>query len=260
MLHVWTLWTRPWLGEVPPLDLGALELSIRLVAARGHPCRLYCDHAGARAVAARPLPAQVFPVLDQPMEAMAPGKWAAAKIHTYSLQDQPFVHVDHDCFLLEEPLPPPAGSALSVQHLENLPENELFYRRLASDFLADARQLPADVAAALGQQRPWGYNMGYFAVHNPAGMEFLAAYTSAAWGAFQLMRRTTRRNCAFAEQLMLQAMTWARHVPVHCLFSTAVARRLREEQPRIGYVHFMGRKEYQREACAQWICQRLAQL
>lgn len=214
---------------------------------------------GAKTASKAKLPAKIVPVLDEAMQGVSPGKWAAAKIRTYSMQREPFVHLDHDVFLMQEPPPAAAGFAMSVQHLENLPINEVFYRRLALDFYQDTGSFPPDVGEAIAAGRPWGYNCGYLAVHNQQGLDFMTAYTETAWDAFARMRKTDRRNCAFAEQLVLQAAARARGVAVRCLLSSDPQEHTRQAMA-IDYYHLAGKKYRGRERSHSWVLDQLSRL
>lgn len=259
MLHVWTLWTRPWSGNEPALDLACLQLSVRLVASRGHDCLIHTDAYGAHIAARMRLPARVAITLDEPLRHLPPGKWAAGKVHTYGLMRQPFLHLDYDVFL-ESDLPVAGeGISLTVQHLENLPANERFYRQIALDYWRDTGSFPDHVGQAIASGRPWGYNCGIVAVHDLRGLEFLNGYAVAAMDAFMKMRITSRKNCAFAEQLVLQARAWGQAMPVRCLLPSEPAAHAREAA-RLGYRHLGGAKQTRRNESLRWVLDRLSLL
>jgi len=257
MLHVWTVWTAPWQGHPRPFDLACLQLSVRLVAARGHPCVIFCDRHAARLLAPYKLPACLEVTLDAMPPHFSPQKWAAAKLDTYRRQRAPFLHLDYDVFLQADLPAPGPGISLTVQHLENLPENVRFYRSVSLDYYRDTGPRLGPVSRAIVAGQPWAYNCGVLAVHDQRGLAFLEKYTAAAWQAFEGMRTFSNKNCAFAEQMILFAMAREDGLAVRCLLPTDPVLHA-QQAGRLGYVHLGGRKYTRREDSLRWVLEQLA--
>lgn len=259
MLHVWTAWTAPWQGCARPFDLACLELSVRLVSRRGHACRIYTDSFGARQIEDLGLACEILVNLDGLHAYFSPAKWAAAKIHTYGKMSEPFLHLDYDVFL-EQDIPGPGdGFAITVQHLENLPHQERFYRALAEDYYRDAGPETGPVSRAILSRRPWAYNCGVLAAHQDGVLPFLHRYAVAAWQAFQKMRTLHRGNCAFAEQMLLYAMATEEGIPVRCLLPSSPGDQHRAAAG-MGYLHLAARKFLHRQETLGWVLQKLSLL
>ena len=259
MLHVWTVWTAPWQGHPRPFDLACLQLSVRLVASRGHPCAIFCDRLAARLLAPLGLPASLEITLDAMPVHFSPQKWAAAKIDTYRRQRGSFFHLDYDVFLQADLPAAEPGVSLTVQHLENLPENTRFYRRLALDYYRDTGPRLGPVSRAITAGEPWAYNCGVLAVHDRRGLAFMEKYTAAAWQAFAGMRTFSNKNCAFAEQMVLYAMAREDGLAVRCLLPSEPAAHL-QSAARLSYHHMGGAKYTRRKESLRWILDRLSLL
>ena len=125
MRAVWSFWSRPYhAGHCfrwrEPIDhLLAWGLSLRLAQAHYPETVLVTDSPGRALLIDRlDLPfTHVSTELDR-LRDTDPCWWALGKLVAYSLQDQPFVHLDTDVFLWQ-PLPDPvAGAPVLAQHPE----------------------------------------------------------------------------------------------------------------------------------------------
>lgn len=257
MLHVWTLWTKPWAGRNRPFDLDCLELSVRLVAARGHACRVHADSPAAAMLAARNLPAEIRVTLD-PLELAPVQRWAVPKLHTYGLQAEAFCHVDHDVFVRQEPPPPADASALVVQSMEDDREKQRAYGLMLQDYLKDTGRLEPDFIPLLQSGPPRAVNCGYLRVPF-ARLDFVRRYARRAVEVLGAMRTFGHANNALGEQLLLLSMALQAAVPVEALLpgdASAVQARAKA----IGYTHLMDEKFFRREEMHRKVLAELAPL
>ena len=85
--------------------------------------------------------------------------WALAKVRAYSLQTEPFLHIDGDIYLTQ-PLPPSIAEAgLIAQNKERCTE---YYRGMISRFLSvDGLKLAPQFAETLKSDNVPSYNLGF---------------------------------------------------------------------------------------------------
>lgn len=117
MRAVWSFWSKPFFaykGRIwrePQHHLLAWGLSLRQARKHYPDTQLVTDKAGKALLVDRL--GLHFDEVSTDLEALRdvdPGWWALGKLHAYSLQDRPFIHVDTDVFLWE-PLPAHVASA-----------------------------------------------------------------------------------------------------------------------------------------------------
>ena len=243
MLHVWTLWTQPSGGSLSAFDRDCLQLSVRLVAARGHTCQVHTDTPGMAGLSGLGLPAQILPTCDA-LADVPPRRWAWAKLHTQSLMQEGYVHLDHDVFLRQEPPPPSDPGALLCQQLEDQPGQQLFYRRILQDYARDSGDHPpSEILAVTSTGSFCAYNCGYLRVPGER-LPFMHAFIRRAGEVYQPMRTFTHNNNALPEQLLLWAWTQRDGVPVETLLPSAPAQ-LQARARAIGYSHIQDGKRQQ---------------
>ncbi len=111
MRAVWSFWSKPYLERQRPAwpsethHLLAWVLALESVRRFYPETYLYTDDAGARLLIGQL--GLEFTHVSTELNALAdadPAWWALGKLHTYRLQDAPFVHLDNDVFLWK-PLP-----------------------------------------------------------------------------------------------------------------------------------------------------------
>ena len=89
-----------------------------------------------------------------------PQHWALSKIKTYSLQTEPFLHIDGDVFITE-PLPESVGKAPLVT--QNREIGTIYYRRMMDRILEHPEiRLPDYIDKGLREDSVASYNMGFF--------------------------------------------------------------------------------------------------
>jgi hypothetical protein len=146
MRAVWSFWSRPfhtYYGRIwcnPLHHLLAWGLSLH-AASRHYPDTvLITDRPGKKLLIEQlRLPfANVSTELER-LDGADPGWWALGKLVAYSLQDQPFVHLDSDVFLWKRLPPHLLNSPVFTQYPEGFYDNDPHYR-------------PQDIEWAFGQQ------------------------------------------------------------------------------------------------------------
>ena len=159
MRAVWSFWSRPyyagrgWRWREPIHHHLAWGLSVRLAQAHYPDTVLITDTRGkALLVGKLGLPfAHVSTELDRLQDA-DPALWALGKLVAYSLQDQPFVHLDADVFLWQ-PLPARiTGAPVLAQHPEPREFCDLGGPQIVED---------AFVRAALGLPAEWQWSRSH---------------------------------------------------------------------------------------------------
>jgi hypothetical protein len=122
---VWSFWSKPYRAgqgyrwREPIHHLLAWGLSLRLAQAHYPETALITDGPGRALLIDRlGLPfTHVSTELDR-LEDVDPGWWALGKLVAYSLQDQPFVHIDTDVFLWQALPDRLAGAPVLAQYPE----------------------------------------------------------------------------------------------------------------------------------------------
>ena len=101
--------------------------------------------------------------------------WALGKLYAYSIQDEPFLHVDGDVFIWKEFPQRLMESPLIAQHLEKEYD---FYRSLMTKVIKHVPSLPVAIRSYLASGAPLcAYNMGIAGGHD---VEFMRRYSREA--------------------------------------------------------------------------------
>ena len=121
---------------------------------------LYTDSAGKRILIDElHLPYTDVQVVFDDAEWL-PQHWALAKIKTYSMQTEPFLHVDGDIYV-PRPLPEEILSAPLIA--QNREIGTIYYRRMMDRILSYPEILiPEYIQKALSEESIPSYNMGFF--------------------------------------------------------------------------------------------------
>ncbi len=104
-----------------------------------------------------------------------PMHWAYAKIKTYSLQTEPFLHVDGDIYI-SEPFP------TEILHAQLVAQNReigtVYYRKMIDDALnLPGFTFPEDLEKSIHEDSVSSYNMGVF---GGSDLEFIKTYCKKA--------------------------------------------------------------------------------
>jgi hypothetical protein len=135
MRAVWSFWSKPfaalrhsaWLSEKHHL----LAWVLSTMTARLHypATALYTDDAGARLlIDGIGLEFDHVSTALNALNAQDPEWWALGKLYSYSLQTDPFVHIDNDVFLWHPLSPDPGSVAVLAQNPEYLSAGHFYYR------------------------------------------------------------------------------------------------------------------------------------
>ena len=105
-----------------------------------------------------------------------PQHWAYAKIKTYAMQTEPFLHVDGDIYA-PKPLPQEALSAPLVA--QNREIGTVYYRRMMENVQRHEEiELPPYIIEALREESVASYNMGMF---GGTDLDFIHRYSQEAF-------------------------------------------------------------------------------
>ncbi|SNR14536.1 DUF6734 family protein [Tenacibaculum jejuense] len=100
---------------------------------------------------------QIHTTLDE-LDNYNPNLWALPKLHTYSLQEQPFIHVDTDVFIWEKF---PESKVNSPIFCQNIEDNYPIYQETLDAILKIFDFVPTEIINSLYQnQRVLAFNAG----------------------------------------------------------------------------------------------------
>ena len=104
-----------------------------------------------------------------------PHHWALSKIKTYSLQTEPFLHIDGDIYL---PKALPKETSISSIIVQNKEIGTSYYKNMMERILStEGIQLPTSIAKKLRNNSIPSYNMGFF---GGTDLSFIKRYTAEA--------------------------------------------------------------------------------
>lgn len=95
--------------------------------------------------------------LIEPEIQVPAGLWAYYKIHTYSLQRRPFIHVDGDVYIWDKIKSLAGNSALIVQNIEHA---DHYYRKIYLHLRQQGLTLPDVIKQEIGQENYHAINAG----------------------------------------------------------------------------------------------------
>lgn len=269
MQAVWTFWTKPFLaqGRSPWASERAHLLAwvLSLQTARQHYPRtaLYTDTPGARLLVDRL--GLEFTHVSTALDALAgsdPACWALGKVYTYSLQTEPFVHLDSDVFLWKR-LPERIESApIFGQHPDELLIGASYYE--PEKFGARAGWLPEEWTwyGSLGRRRR-AVCCGIVGGHR---LDFLTYYATLALRLAQnpANRRAVallgdRTNVLFEQYLLSACLNYHRRktgspffgIDLGYLFSGQQEAFDSAASARAGYTHLIAGAKQNQTICAR---------
>lgn len=265
MRAVWSFWSKPfgagrgWRWREPVHHLLAWGLSLRLARSHYPQTALISDTPGRQLLVDR-LGLEFTHVsteIDRLQDA-DPALWALGKLVAYSLQDEPFVHVDADVFLWR-PLPGRLASApVMAQHPEDFHRTDELDgpRPIEDSFGRAGLSLPAEWqwARSLGGSRFREANCGILGGTN-AG--FLRHYANLALDlalnprhapAWAAMPNRDGLITAVEQFFLLACLAYHRFNPaspyrgayIRYLFPSAGEAYSRDHAARAGYTHLLG--------------------
>ena len=133
--------------------------------------------------------------------------WAYAKLLTYSLQKEPFIHVDGDVYLPRRLDASIESAGLIAQNREI---SDKHYRGIADDILRRNLKMPAFLKAAIERESIPSYNAGVLGGND---LDFIQEYCQTAFRLFEENRlnesdcpNITINNNIFSEQMLFAAL------------------------------------------------------
>lgn len=182
--------------------------------------------------------------------------WALPKIHTYSLQDEPFLHFDGDVFLFEK-LPSSILNADLVS--QNIEEATDYYLQTQVELLKHFRHFPKCVEADFKSVIPIkAVNAGILGGRN---IEFIKEYTCLAFDYINSNKEyfpliNIERFNVFFEQHLFYSLAKQKGFSIEVLFKETISdnqyRNLGDfhEVPcKINYLHLLGQYKKDEHTC-----------
>jgi len=186
---------------------------------------------------------KVSVVLDGVLNGLPPEVWSLSKLHTYSLQEEPFLHFDGDLFLWQ-PIPDAVlGSEVIVQNKEL---DLALYRFTLDQINSQFTSIPYFCAAAFYHEKPivsinagiiGGHNLALFKQLREAAFEFICSNKD------HLYKIKTDNLNFIIEQYFLACLADASQIPVTYVSENIVDSLLYGvyvnfcKVPEIGFIH-----------------------
>lgn len=231
MKIIHSLWTKGWREGISNMGWPTTEcmlmcwaLSCLLAKRLYGQIALLTDHRGKALLIDRlQLPyTEVHNVFDDSLLADIPAHlWAVGKIYAYSLQREPFVHIDGDAFFLDKI---DLDAPIIAQHVTPSPEYEDELHRYLHSEMHDSHSLMADFVR--GPVCPDEYNMGIF---GGTDLDLIREYCE---GALDFARESARYadrapananwNC-FIEQYFLTGLCLKKGIDTKLLMTDQLA-------------------------------------
>jgi hypothetical protein len=200
MRTVWSFWSRPfhaYYGRIwskPLHHLLAWGLSLQAASRWYRDTVLITDRAGKKLLVDQL--GLRFGEVSTELDSLAdvdPGWWALGKLVAYSLQDQPFVHLDSDVFLWKRLPRGLAESPVFTQYPEGFHEQDPHYRPQDIEwaFAGESAKLPLEWEWARSNRGPFaaencgilgGSNVGFLSYYAQTALDLaLEPKNAAAW-------------------------------------------------------------------------------
>jgi hypothetical protein len=172
-----------------------------------------------------------------------PDLWALGKLHAYSIQDEPFVHIDSDVFLFEK-----LEDRLLTADLfgQNIEYQYSFYQEILADVYQNFSTIPACVQN-LPLNELTAVNAGILGGSN---IEFFKRYTREA---FEFVTRNIEShdkvnlgmfNCVF-EQMLMHYLAHEENLEIQFMFPDRLSiptsiTRFQDVPDKVKYIHLQG--------------------
>ncbi|MGB8191546.1 MAG: DUF6734 family protein [Chitinophagaceae bacterium] len=200
----------------------------------------------------------VSTALENKLQDYPPQLWSLAKIFTYSIQQEPFIHFDGDVFLWDRPDRSWQHADLIAQNLEL---NLFFYRETLNDIKQHFSYIPECLSNAQQADNILASNTGIFGGKNIA---FIRRYAAEAFSFvdnnLQHIHKTKAGNLNFIfEQLLLHCLAEKAQLKINYVIPDIVDNPLYqqfvrfEDIPYIKMIHPVG--GFKRD---QFVCNHLA--
>lgn len=182
--------------------------------------------------------------------------WAMNKIHTYSLQQEPFLHVDGDVFLWKE-----LGEEIQTAELiaQNVEVNDGFYRSILKEFQNHEIVLPGPIAEISNTNKVIrSCNAGFF---GGSDLAFFKDYTKLAMSFVELYQEKLNNvihkdvNMVF-EQLFFYYMAEERNKHIEYVLEDEISDmtypgivNFLDVPHKTKFIHMLGSYKKSEEAC-----------
>jgi hypothetical protein len=153
--------------------LDSLLLSTRIASWHFNKVQLYCDNEAAQIIKedGRDFPIETIACLDE-LSWVHEHNWSYSKVYVYSLQKEPFVHIDIDAFLWDGLCDELLQKKFIFQQMEYVSNAAYtFYK----DTYAEAKQLNL-LPPAIEYQAPYAMNCALFACTDTAYLFLIKEY------------------------------------------------------------------------------------
>lgn len=144
--------------------------------------------------------------------------WAASKIITYSVQEQPFIHVDGDVFLWKRIPDSLSKRPIIAQNFENC---GLFYKDQIGAYFDQLKYLPESLQREILQGSFESCNAGILGGNN---LSFIRRYSSEAFKIIDANNHITHPNFnVLFEQILFASMARAENLDISTLIPDEIA-------------------------------------
>ncbi|MCB0352637.1 MAG: hypothetical protein KDD64_03905 [Bdellovibrionales bacterium] len=269
MRFIHSFWFKPiienpeksWAGfSKPEYFWYCWALSLLTVRRHYQSAELYTDSHGMRFIQKLRLPYDNIHVVFDSLEDLRPEFWAYPKLLVFSLQQQPFLHLDTDVFLWK-PLPDRLFQCeVFGQNFELQPAQHQFYRSLLEELRKHMVYLPASYFEEEPGEREFaaincgivgGRAVELFQSYSKECMEiFLRPENQEGWD--KIFRESNIPSGLFnaaIEQWNLSL--WGRDRHVEVLFSREQVESNYFKGESLGYTHLLGVSKSEGSFCAQ---------
>ena len=181
--------------------------------------------------------------------------WALAKIKSYSLMNEPFLHIDGDVFIFEPFDKNLMKSSIITQNIETTSD---YYWNMWSKIKPELNFIPIIMENYNNQLHTKAYNMGVFGGNN---LSFIKKYTDASFdfvnkNKYSLSKINAYNFNIFFEQVLLYELSQEHQINVNCLINEDIGDNEYkgfgnfEEVPKERkYLHLLGFYKKQELVC-----------
>lgn len=198
----------------------------------------------------------VTTALEGKLDDCPAGLWAMAKIYSYSIQQEPFIHLDSDLFLWKALGPEVLNADLVSQNLE---VDLYFYRDILAEIKQHFAYIPEVLAPVADAGHVYASNAGMLGGRH---LPFIRAYCQEAFTFIGNNRPHLEKVSSFGlnflvEQCLFHYMARGQHVPVTYFMPDPVDHPLFQEYvrftdvPGVAMIHTVGAFKRQGFICDQ---------
>ena len=216
-------------------------------------CELYCNERALSLIKedGRGFPFTKIVICHNELETwLMPHNWAYTKIHTYSLQEEPFVHIDCDVIICDGLPPQILKSKFIFQQKEITQWGDLYFYKTAFDDAVSLNILPKEIK----KFPDFAFNMGLFGCLDKNFLPVLKSYCLSARNYIEqqqpLSDKLTDKNfqSVFFEQLLITGFLNQYEIEEGAGFETFLTDKSKNKfLPKYRYSHFVFKTKRKRE-------------